>query len=214
TFNTEVMKTEQPIRVKIMRPVKRCSRMPKNLGCSPGAEHSDSSFRLFTCEMESTVAATNHGRPITEHTPSIKPTTNRSSSLKLRATVPPVSLRLSEICHSVGKRGDLTLFLKRAYNRDTVSQFLMILVVVLFKQGLPDPPSGILSYRAGDLMLIQNHLVLSMERVPPRSTTASSSPQKYVSADAAVLLDKTRLKKQACGKRKKTLTGRVFFFKW
>jgi len=78
TFSTEVMKTEQPIRVKIMRPVKRCSRMPRNLGCSPGAEHSDSSFRLFTWEMESTVAATNHGRPITEHTPSITPTTNRS----------------------------------------------------------------------------------------------------------------------------------------
>lgn len=78
TFSTEVMKTEQPIRVKIMRPVKRCSRIPKNLGCSPGAEHSDSSFRLFTWEMESTVAATNHGKPITEHTPSITPTTNRS----------------------------------------------------------------------------------------------------------------------------------------
>lgn len=78
TFSIEVMKTEQPIRVKIMRPVKRCSRMPRNLGCSPGAEHSDSSFKLLTWEMESTVAATNHGRPITEHTPSITPTTNRS----------------------------------------------------------------------------------------------------------------------------------------
>lgn len=78
TFSTEVMKTEQPIKVKIMRPVKRCSRMPRNLGCSPGAEHSDSSFRLFTWEMESTVAATNHGRPITEQMPSITPTTNRS----------------------------------------------------------------------------------------------------------------------------------------
>ena len=78
TLSMEVMKTEQPMRVKIMRPVKRCSRMPRNLGTSPGAEHSDSSFRLFTWEMESTVAATNHGNPITEHTPSITPTTNRS----------------------------------------------------------------------------------------------------------------------------------------
>lgn len=78
TFKTDVINTEQPIRVKIMRPVKRCSRIPRNLGCSPGAEHSDSSFRLFTWEMESTVAATNQGSPITEHTPNITPTTNRS----------------------------------------------------------------------------------------------------------------------------------------
>lgn len=78
TFSIEVMKTEQPIRVKIMRPVKRCSRMPRNLGCSPGAEHSDSSFKLLTWEMESTVAATNHGRPMMEHTPNITATTSRS----------------------------------------------------------------------------------------------------------------------------------------
>lgn len=78
TLSTDVMKTEQPMSVKIMRPVKRCSLMPRNLGCSPGAEHSDSSFRLLTWVMESTVAATNQGRPIKEHTPSITPTMNRS----------------------------------------------------------------------------------------------------------------------------------------
>lgn len=78
TFSTEVINTELPMRTNIMRPVKRCSLMPKNLGCSPGAEHSDSSFRLFTWEIDSTVAATNHGRPIKEQTPSITPTTNRS----------------------------------------------------------------------------------------------------------------------------------------
>lgn len=78
TFSTDVMKTEQPMRVKIMRPVKRCSLMPRNLGCSPGAEHSDSSFRLLTWVMERTVAATNQGKPIREHTPSITPTMNRS----------------------------------------------------------------------------------------------------------------------------------------
>lgn len=78
TLRAEVMKTEQPIRKKIMKPVTLCSLMPRNFGCSPGAAHSDSSFRLLTWEMESTVAATNHGRPMMEHTPSITPTTSRS----------------------------------------------------------------------------------------------------------------------------------------
>lgn len=72
------MKTEEPIRVKIMRPVNRCSLIPRNFGCSPGAEHSDSSFRLLTWVMERTVAATNQGKPIKEHTPSMSPTMNRS----------------------------------------------------------------------------------------------------------------------------------------
>ncbi|KAK5883481.1 hypothetical protein CesoFtcFv8_019808 [Champsocephalus esox] len=57
--------------IKIKNPVTRCSRMPRNFGDSPGAEQPDSTFRLFTCEMERTVAATNHGRPMMEHTPSI-----------------------------------------------------------------------------------------------------------------------------------------------
>lgn len=78
TCSTEVMKTEEPMRVKIMRPVIRCSLIPRNLGCSPGAEHSDSSFRLLTWVMERTVAATNQGKPIKEHTPSMSPTMNRS----------------------------------------------------------------------------------------------------------------------------------------
>ena len=78
TFRTDVMKTELPMRAKIMRPVKRCSLIPRNLGCSPGAEHSDSSLRLLTWVMERTVAATNHGSPIREHTPSITPTMKRS----------------------------------------------------------------------------------------------------------------------------------------
>ena len=77
-MRAEVMKTEQPMRMKIMKPVTRCSLMPRNFGCSPGAAHSDSSFRLLTCEMESTVAATNHGRPMMEHTPSMMATTSRS----------------------------------------------------------------------------------------------------------------------------------------
>ncbi len=78
TFRIDVMKTDRPISTKIMSPVTLCSRMPKNLGCSPGAEHSDSTFKLLTWEMERTVAATNQGKPITEHTPSITATTRRS----------------------------------------------------------------------------------------------------------------------------------------
>lgn len=78
TLSAEVMNTEQPMREKIMNPVTRCSRMPRNLGCSPGAEQPDSTFRLLTWEMERTVAATNHGRPMTEHTPSMMDTISRS----------------------------------------------------------------------------------------------------------------------------------------
>lgn len=78
TLSTDVIKTEQPMRTKIMNPVTRCSRMPRNLGCSPGAEQPDSTFRLLTWEMERTVAATNHGRPIMEHTPSMIATTIKS----------------------------------------------------------------------------------------------------------------------------------------
>lgn len=78
TFRILVIKTDEPIRIKIISPVTLCSRMPRNLGCSPGAEHSDSSFRLLTWVMERTVAATNHGRPMMEHTPSMTATINRS----------------------------------------------------------------------------------------------------------------------------------------
>lgn len=42
------MKTEQPMSKKMTRPVNLCSLMPRNRGCSPGAELSDSSFRLLT----------------------------------------------------------------------------------------------------------------------------------------------------------------------
>lgn len=72
------MNTEQPMRRKMSRPVSLCSLMPRKRGCSPGAELSDSSFRLLTCEMDRTVAATNQGKPMMEHTASITPTTIRS----------------------------------------------------------------------------------------------------------------------------------------
>lgn len=52
--------------------------MPRKRGCSPGAELSDSSFRLLTWEMDRTVAATNHGKPMMEHTANITPTISRS----------------------------------------------------------------------------------------------------------------------------------------
>lgn len=78
TFRILVKKTDEPIRIKIMSPVTLCSRIPRNFGCSPGAEHSDSSFKLFTWEIERTVAATNHGSPIIEHTPSMTATMSKS----------------------------------------------------------------------------------------------------------------------------------------
>lgn len=73
------MNTEQPMSRKITRPVSLCSLMPRKRGCSPGAELSDSSFRLFTWEMDRTVAATNQGKPMMEHTASITPTISRST---------------------------------------------------------------------------------------------------------------------------------------
>lgn len=78
TCSTPVMNTEQPMSRKMTRPVSLCSLMPRKRGCSPGAELSDSSFKLLTWEMDRTVAATNHGRPMMEHTASITPTISRS----------------------------------------------------------------------------------------------------------------------------------------
>lgn len=45
-----------------------------------------------------------------------------------------------------------------AYNRYAVGQFLVVLVVVLFEQGLADPLPGILTHRTRQLVLIQNHV--------------------------------------------------------
>ena len=45
-----------------------------------------------------------------------------------------------------------------AYNRYAVGQLLVVLVVVLFEQGLADPLPGILAYGARQLVLIQNHV--------------------------------------------------------
>lgn len=39
-----------------------------------------------------------------------------------------------------------------------VGQFLVVLVVVLFEQGLPDPLPGVLTHRTRHLVLIQNHV--------------------------------------------------------
>ena len=47
---------------------------------------------------------------------------------------------------------------KGAYNRNAVGQFLVVLVVVLFEQGLADLLSGILTYSPRHLVLIQNHV--------------------------------------------------------
>lgn len=39
-----------------------------------------------------------------------------------------------------------------------VGQFLVVLVVVLFEQGLADPLPGVLTHRTRHLVLIQNHV--------------------------------------------------------
>lgn len=46
--NIGVMKIETPMRRKIMIPVTLCSRTPKYLGTSPGADVSDSIFSELT----------------------------------------------------------------------------------------------------------------------------------------------------------------------
>lgn len=51
-----------------------------------------------------------------------------------------------------------------AYNRYAVGQFLVVLVVVLFEQGLADPLPGILTHRTRQLVLIQNHVWLKTRR--------------------------------------------------
>lgn len=72
------MNTDKPMSRKMTRPVSLCSLMPRKRGCSPGAELSDSSFRLLTWDIDKTVAATNQGKPMMEHTASITPTISRS----------------------------------------------------------------------------------------------------------------------------------------
>lgn len=51
---------------------------PKNWGFSPGAAHSVCSFSALTWLMESTVAATNHGRPRNDFRMISSASTNRS----------------------------------------------------------------------------------------------------------------------------------------
>ena len=63
---------------KIKTCVNLCSRMPRNWGFSPGAEHSDSRVRDLTWLMDKTVAATNQGRPKMEQMMMRTPTMRRS----------------------------------------------------------------------------------------------------------------------------------------
>jgi hypothetical protein len=60
------------------KPVTRCSRTPKNFAFSPGAAVSDSSLSAITWFIESTVAATNQGKPIIELIPIQSATINKS----------------------------------------------------------------------------------------------------------------------------------------
>jgi hypothetical protein len=73
-----VKNTDRPIKRKTIKPVTRCSLTPKNFAFSPGAAVSDSSLSAITWFIESTVAATNHGRPRTELIAIQSATSNKS----------------------------------------------------------------------------------------------------------------------------------------
>lgn len=65
---------------------------------------------------------------------------------------------LTILVHGMRLRLLLANISKGAYNGYAVRQFLVVLVVVLFEQGLADPLPGVLTHRARRLVLIQNHL--------------------------------------------------------
>lgn len=65
---------------------------------------------------------------------------------------------LTILVHGMRFRLLLANISEGAHNRYTVGQFLVVLVVMLFEQGLTDLLPGILTYRAWHLMLIQNHV--------------------------------------------------------
>lgn len=71
-------KTDEPIIIKTIVPVKRCSITPRNLGFSPGTAVSDSFFKLITWFIDKTVAATNQGMPINELIIIVMATINKS----------------------------------------------------------------------------------------------------------------------------------------
>lgn len=76
--NIGVKNTDKPIDRNISIWVTLCSLTPKNFGLSPGAALSDSNFKELTWFMDKTVAATNQGIPIMEHSNISKERTNRS----------------------------------------------------------------------------------------------------------------------------------------
>lgn len=65
---------------------------------------------------------------------------------------------LTILVHGMRLRLLLANISKGAHNRYAVGQFLVVLVVVLFEQGLADPLPGILTDRARHLVLIQDHV--------------------------------------------------------
>lgn len=64
---------------------------------------------------------------------------------------------LTILVHGMRLRLLLANISEGAYNGDAVGQFLVVLVVVLFEQGLADPLPGIFTHGARHLVLIQNH---------------------------------------------------------
>lgn len=65
---------------------------------------------------------------------------------------------LTILVHGMRFRLLLANISEGAYYRYAVGQFLVVLVVVLFKEGFADPLSSILTYRTRHLMLVQNHV--------------------------------------------------------
>lgn len=65
---------------------------------------------------------------------------------------------LTVFVHGVRLRLLLPNISKRAYDGDAVGQFFVVLVVMLFQQGFPDPVPSIWTERTRQLMLVQNHV--------------------------------------------------------
>lgn len=65
---------------------------------------------------------------------------------------------LTILVHGMRLRLLLANISERAHNGYAVGQFLVVLVVVLFEQGLTDLLPSILTYRARRLVLIQHHV--------------------------------------------------------
>ena len=76
--NIGAMKTDNPMKIKTTMCVTLCSRIPKNLGFSPGAEAEEYIVRDFTWLMAGTVEASHQGKANMEQMTIIKATISKS----------------------------------------------------------------------------------------------------------------------------------------